>query len=213
MRSVSLALAVVMLIAATVLAGDMKSARDVLTRAHIEHVVGKSSGPVSCNYKTSDAKTYMACEYTSGGFPKKSLWEVEDQRGKFHFYAVNGTAITAMDSLKGYAEFSKHPSPHLIDIPYVLDAIAGKAQPGRPASTNVPKSGNDQEHQQWCLYMKAKDQLTIEANKRFSDPISEARRQWVEPQILAIRKKYFTEVGLKYEDVSAKALDDRWVCQ
>ena len=117
MRSISLALVFVTLIAATVIAGDMKSALDILILAHIEHVVGKSSGPVSCNYKTWDGNTYLACEYTLGGLPKKSRWEVEDQAGKSHFYAVNGTAITAMEGRKGDANFSKHPSSHLMDIP------------------------------------------------------------------------------------------------
>lgn len=194
--------------------GEYKEAEDIITLAYLDQVnPNGSGGPVSCRHKEIESKQFILCEFENHGYRHRGLWEVQKDGSKFVFYALNGKALTALERLRSYPDFRTHPQPQMIDISAALDVFDGKSKSViRTDVVAASQNLTEMERNTYCAYYKEKSQLTIEANKLFSDPISEDRRNWIEPKILALQKKYFSDNGLEYRSVFAKVLEAQAQC-
>lgn len=106
---------------------DYSNAEDVLTFAYLNHVPQATKAPfVRCKHKSIESRHFVLCHYDNGfAGGSNGLWEVTFENGEFSYFAINGSALSALDHLP-FSDAHKHPNPSSIDIPATLNVFAGK---------------------------------------------------------------------------------------
>lgn len=103
---------------------DVAEATATLTSAYLQEVNPDGRhGSVRCDHKAVDSQNFVLCVYPSAGADPihRGLWIAEQNGSSLKFYAVNGKALTALDKLDQYKEFTKQPDAYKIDISSVLE--------------------------------------------------------------------------------------------
>jgi hypothetical protein len=193
---------------------DREKAEDIITLAYLNHVPQAAKAPfVSCKHKSIESKHFILCYYDNsfkGGH--KALWEVTSESGKLSFLALNGSALSDLDHLP-FSDAHKHQNPLQFDISAILDRFDGKES--KPITTNAAderKNLTNRELDLYCAYLHQKNQLSSRADKLFPNPASPEREKWIEPQIFALQKRYFTDNGFEHSQVMTKVLAAKARC-
>jgi hypothetical protein len=105
-----------------------QKAVDEITTAYVMkvNIPGRA---VVCDHKELQARQFIFCKLKSlDGEANLGVWEVVGKDNPL-FYALNGKAITALDTLSLGANFLRHPSPAKLDISAIIEDFAGANKP------------------------------------------------------------------------------------
>ena len=194
---VLLALTLIALNSTAVLASESSSkAALALQQAYTAYVIPSSVTNLECSSKISQGHQFVLCTYGEGRWPHKGLWMADGNQ----FYALNGKALAALEKIGSAPGHSKLPNRTKVDVSGVMGLFEGVNPQGRLVEVTTENELNQTELDAYCAYMAEHDELTIEANARFGadKPLSEERAAWIEPKLLQLIQRHFTDEGLDY---------------
>jgi hypothetical protein len=119
------------------------------------------------------------------------------------FYALNGKALAALEKLGNALSHSKLPNRTKVDVSGVMGLFEGANPQGRLVEVITENELSQTKLDAYCAYMAEHDQLTSQANARFGadNPLSEERAAWIEPKLLQLIQRHFTDEGLDYYEI------------